>query len=353
MAVRIEADRLRAFAAASGLRLGLGEDDARLLADTLVQADLWGHASHGIMRLFWYGERIRTGAIKPRAAAQRVVDAGAIAVIDGGDGLGQRMAAEAMALAVEKARTHGVGAVSVRNSGHFGTAMYYTRRAAAEGCVGLLTTNASPAMAPVGGREKRVGNNPWSIAAPAGRHGPMCLDIANTAVARGKLYAAKARGEAIPEGWAVDASGAPTTDPAAGIAGTILPMAGHKGYAIAVMMDALSGVLSGGLFGAAITGPYMPTGASGAGHLAIALDIAAFRPLSAFVADMERLVDALKATPKAPGAEEIFFPGEPESRAEARAGGMVALPEDVARDLDAGARAIGAPPLLDGDAGAS
>ena len=124
-------------------------------------------------------------------------------------------------------------AVALRNSNHFGTALYYTLQAARADCVAFLSTNASPAMAPWGGRKKTVGTNPWSWAAPAGKLAPMVLDIANTGVARGKIYLARQKGETIPPGWAIDAEGAPTIDPAAAIDGVILPMAGHKGYAIA------------------------------------------------------------------------------------------------------------------------
>ena len=346
MSARFPPERLLGFARDCAARLGLGEDDAALLADTLVQAELWGHPSHGLLRLFWYGARIQSGAIDVGARLERTADAGALATIDGGDGLGQRVAAAAIDLAIEKAKAQGVGCVSARRSGHFGTAMYFTRRAAEAGCVGLLTTNSSPAMPAFGGVEKRVGANPWSIAAPAGRYPPLMLDISNTAVARGKLYAAEARGEAIPEGWAIGPDGAPTIDPSVGIAGSILPMAGHKGYAISVMMDMLSGVLSGGGFGAEITGPYASTGASNVGHLAIAIDVAACRTLAAFERDMERMIEALKAGPRAPGVDEIFYPGELEARSEAalRAGGAP-IPEATVETLNAGAREIGAPPL--------
>lgn len=339
-------DSLSAFATRIYRCHGVPDADAALLADSLVQADLWGHQSHGVMRVFWYAERLATGATTAATAVETVMDGGAVAMLDGGDGVGQVVAARAMDLAVARAKAHGVGVVSVRNSGHFGTAMYFTRRAAQAGCIGLLTTNASPAMAPWGGREKRVGNNPWSLAAPAGRCAPMMLDIANTAVARGKLYLARQRGEPIPEGWAIDAEGRPTTDPVAGIAGNILPFAGHKGYGISVMMDVLSGVLSGSGFGAEVTGPYMREGRSRVGHLALALDIARFRPLAAFEADMERMIAGLKSAPRAEGVAEILYPGEPEAQAEARhrAEG-VALPPDTVVELDAGARALGLPPL--------
>jgi LDH2 family malate/lactate/ureidoglycolate dehydrogenase len=340
------ADELLAFAERSYLALGVPEASAKLLADTLVQADLWGHQSHGVMRTFWYGDRFVTGAMKRDAEPEFVVDAGGLAVLDGHDGIGQVVTKLAMEDAIRRAKLHGIGAVSVRRSGHFGTAMYFTRMAAAADCIGFLSTNASPAMAPWGGREKTVGNNPWSIAAPAGKYAPMVLDIANTAVARGKLYLARQRGEPIPNTWAMDLKGNPTTDPVAGIAGTILPMAGHKGYAISAMMDVLSGVLSGSGFGGTVNGPYQAEKVSNAGHLAIAIDIAKCRPLVEFNADMERMIEGLKATPLAEGVDEIFYPGELEIRADAaqRTTG-IRLPQDTLVDLNTNAAKHGIAPL--------
>jgi LDH2 family malate/lactate/ureidoglycolate dehydrogenase len=336
------ANRLTDFATSAYLTLGLPERDARLIADTLVQADCWGHQSHGVMRTFWYAARLQSGAMQAVTKSELVVDGGAIAVVDGCDGVGQVIAAHAMSEAIKRAKLHGIGAVAVRNSGHFGTAMYYTRMASDDGCVGFMSTNASPAMAPWGGREKLIGTNPWSLAAPAGRYAPMMLDIANTAVARGKLYLARQRGESIPEGWAIDPEGRPTTDPIAGIAGNILPFAEHKGYAIAVMMDVLSGVLSGSHFGGDVIGPYVAEGRSGVGHLAIALNIESFRPLASFCNDMERLVERIKAVRRTEGTDEIFYPGEREARADEhhrRAG--ITLPGDTIDELNKGARALG------------
>lgn len=334
--------QLRSFARDCYRAMDVPEEHAALLADTLVQADLWGHASHGVMRIFWYGERILSGATDPAAQPDLSGQALALRVIDGRDGIGQVMAHRAMTEAIAAAKAHGIGAVAVRNSGHFGTAMYFTRMAALQGCIGFLSTNASPAMAPWGGREKRVGNNPWSWAAPAGRNPPMMLDLANTAVARGKIYVARQKGDAIPEGWAMDLDGRPTTDPAAAIAGNILPMAGHKGYAISVLMDVLSGVLSGSAQGRGVVGPYMPEGRSGVGHLAIAIDIASVRPLTEFEADMQRMIEDIKSTPLADGTEEIFYPGEIEARSEARflAEG-IDLPTATADDLRKRAAEIG------------
>ena len=340
--LRIDPDRLRTFASAVYRGAGLAGPDAELVADTLVQADLWGHQSHGTLRLDWYRKRILAGTLKADARPELVTDAGAVAVLDGRDAAGQVLARRAMEEAIARAKRHGVGVVAVRDSNHFGTAMYFTRMAAAAGCIGFLSTNASPAMAPWGGRAKAVGNNPWSLAAPAGRHPPMILDIANTAVARGKVYLARQRGERIPEGWALDAEGRPTTDPRAAIEGIIQPMAGHKGYGIAVMMDVLSGVLTGSGFAGEVHGPYQARERSRCGHLAMALRIEAFQPRAEFDARMERYVADLKAVPLAPGAAEVFYPGEIEARNDARhrARGLD-LPEATLADLRAVAAETG------------
>ena len=310
------------------------QDDARIVADTLVQADLWGHQSHGVLRLSWYLARLKSGVCTPVASPKYVVDAGGIAVIDGGDAMGQVLTLHAMNDAIGRAKTHGIAAVALRNSNHFGTALYYTLTAARAGCVAFLSTNASPAMAPWGGRKKTVGTNPWSWAAPAGKYPPMVLDIANTGVARGKIYLAKQKGLPIPEGWAIDADGVATTDPAAAIDGIILPMAGHKGYAIAAMMDMLSGVLTGSKFGSGVAGPYQTDRRSGAGQMMIVLDIAKLQPLAEFNARMEQLIGELKSVPLAQGHDEIFYPGELEARSEAknRRDGLL-LPEDTLADL--------------------
>jgi LDH2 family malate/lactate/ureidoglycolate dehydrogenase len=327
-------DRLLAFATAAYEAVGMPPADARLAADTLVQADLWGHQSHGLMRLPWYVARLQAGTAKPVATPEPLVDVGAVGVIDGHDGMGQVVTAHATRDVIRRAKAHGIGAVAVRNSNHFGTAMYYTLMAPPEGCIMFLATNASPAMAPWGGRKKSVGNNPWSWAAPAGRHAPLVLDIANTAVARGKVYLARQRGTAIPPGWAVDERGVPTTDPEAALAGIIQPMAGHKGYAISVVMDMLSGVLTGSGWGPGVFGPYQAERRSGAGHLLIALNVEVFQPLAAFNARMEEMIAGLKTAPRAEGTDEIFYPGEIEARNDAkhRRDGLV-LPDDTLADL--------------------
>ena len=326
---------LRGFGADVLRALGMPVADAALVAESLVQADLWGHGSHGMLRLPWYAARLRSGAMTAVADPAVLADTGPLVLLDGRDGVGQVLAERARILAVERARTYGIGAVGVRNSNHFGTAMWFTRRAAQDGVVAVLTTNASPAMAPWGGRQKVLGTNPWSIAAPASGGRVVAVDIANTAVARGKIYLAKSRGEPIPGNWALTAEGAPTTDPAEAVLGAVLPMAGHKGYAITFLMDVLSGALTGSGVGTQVHGPYEPEARSRAGHLFLAIDPSALGNPADYEARVERLIDEVKSVPLAQGFDEIFYPGEVEDRAEAAnlAAGGVVLAADALADL--------------------
>ncbi|MBK8324683.1 MAG: Ldh family oxidoreductase [Betaproteobacteria bacterium] len=342
---RISPERLCAFVSRVYRSTGVPAGDADFLADTLVQADLWGHQSHGVLRTSWYYDKLVTGAMKAVTKTETVVDAGAIAVIDGHDGVGQVIARQAAEEAVRRAKAHGVGVVSVRNSGHFGTCMYYTGSIARQGCVAILATNGGPNMPPWGGLGKLIGTNPWSVAAPAGRHAPMIMDIAVSGVARGKVYLARQRHEKIPDTWALDKDGNPTTDPAAALEGYILPMAGHKGYAIGVIVDMLAGVLSGSGFLDGVHGPYDPVNPSRAGHFFAAFDVTRFQPREQFDARMEEYIAKLKSVPLAPGHEAIFYPGEIEARADERnrqAG--LALPADTLADL---ARVAGLAGLAD------
>jgi len=339
---RLDPTRLQQLATDVYQSIGVPEQDAQLAADTLVQADLWGHQSHGLLRLAWYVARLKSGAMKAVTQTSLTVDAGAICVMDGHDGIGQVITRQAVDQAVARAKLHGVGVVSIRNSNHFGTCMYYTRIAAEQGCVMLLMSNAGPNMAPWGGLKKKIGTNPWSIAVPGGDYGPIVMDMANSGVARGKIYLANNRNEEIPPHWAVDAAGRPTTDPKAALEGFILPMAGHKGYVMGVMVDILSGVLSGSQFLDKVHGPYDPVNRSGAGHLMVALNVAAFQPLSEFHQKIDQYVRSLKDVPLAAGHEQVFYPGELEKQADAenRARGL-ALPADTVADVVRVAREAG------------
>ncbi len=325
------------FATAAYESAGVPTPDAHLIADILVQADLWGHQSHGVLRLGWYLDRIRNGVMKAVSTPEFVVDASAIAVIDGHDGVGHALAMLPTLEAIKRAKAHGLGAVAVRNSNHFGTCMYYTRRVAAAGCVAMLTSNGGPAMAPWGGRKKIVGTNPFSVAAPVSAdssRAPFVVDMAATGVARGKIYLAKNKNLPIPLGWAINNEGAPTTDPQEAIDSIILPMAEHKGYAIAAMVDMMSGVLSGSGFLSAVHSPYKTAEKSNCGHFVIAMDIAKFQPLEQFHARMQAFTSEIKSVPLTKGFDEVFYPGEMENKSDAkfRREGLQ-LPDDTVADL--------------------
>jgi LDH2 family malate/lactate/ureidoglycolate dehydrogenase len=339
---RIDPERLVAFGAAVYESVGVPPDDARLVADTLVQADLWGHQSHGTLRLGWYLDRIRNGVMKPKTTPEFVVDTSTIALIDGHDGVGHVLTLLALKEAVKRAKAHGIAAVGVRNSNHFGTCMYYTMAGAREGCAMLLTSNGGPAMPPWGGMRKIIGTNPWSVATPAGRHPPFAMDMANTGVARGKIYLARQRREPIPLGWALNSAGAPTTDPQEAIDGVILPMAEHKGYAIAMMVDVMSGVLTGSGFLSQVHSPYKTAEKSNCGHFFVAIDIERFQALAEFNARMEAYIAELKSVPRAQGFDEVFYPGEMEARNDERnrRDGLL-LPDDTVADLTRIARETG------------
>lgn len=331
---RVNHERLLDFCTAVYAGAGMPESDARLVAHTLVQADLWGHQSHGVLRLGWYRDRILNGVMDPVTKPEFVVDAGAMALIDGHDGVGHALTVLATREAVKRAKLHGIGAVGVRNSNHFGTCMYYTMMGAREGCVMFLTTNGGPAMAPWGGMKKIIGTNPWSVAAPVGHRAPFVVDMAATGVARGKIYLARNKGMPIPLGWAINAAGEPTTDPQEAIDGIILPMAEHKGYAIAAMVDVLSGVLTGSGFLSAVHSPYKTAEKSNCGHLMIALNIEAFQPLKEFNARMEQFADEIKAVPAAKGFDEVFYPGEIEASNDQRnRRDGIQFPDDTLADL--------------------
>lgn len=340
----VRPEELRRFAGQVLTCLSVSEDDAALLADTLVAAELWGHPSHGVLRLPWYVERLRSGAMDPTAEAQVIVDTGSLVQLDGCHGIGQSLARRAVSLSTERARGHGVGAVGVRRSNHFGTAAYFTRRAAEEGFASLLFTNASPAMAPWGGTRRLIGTNPWSIAMPAGRHGVVVMDMANTAVARGKVYAARAAGREIPDTWAAGPDGLATTDPEEALAGLMLPVGGPKGYAMSFMIDLLAGGLTGAGLGDDVVGPYSPEGESRCGHLALAIDIEAMHGLESFERRAEAYIDEIVDGPAAPGTARIYAPGQLEDQSAARiAAEGIIVPPDTWWTLRSLAESTGTP----------
>src|SRR5688500_15765971 len=277
MAARlISADELRSRVAGIFSRLTLPDDDARVVADHLVEADLRGVHSHGVIRVPTYVQQLRDGKLNPRPNVRIVVDNGAQVTVDGDDAMGQLAAFRANEIAIERGRQHGMAGVALRRSGHAGAMAYYPLRAIEHGLIGFATTNAGINMPPTGGTKKLVGNNPFAMAVPTGRDWPMVLDMATSVVAGGKLDVARSKGESIPLGWARDADGNPTTDPVAARAGSLEPVGGHKGLALAVMLDVLAGVLSGGRFGGMLG---VDSDQGGMAQFFLTIDVTRFPPM--------------------------------------------------------------------------
>jgi LDH2 family malate/lactate/ureidoglycolate dehydrogenase len=329
MAARtIPADQLRSRVTAIFARMGLPEDDAGVVADHLVEADLRGVHSHGVIRVPTYVQQLRDKKLNPRPNIRIVVDNGAQVTVDGDDGFGQLAAFRANEIAIERGRQHGMAGVALRRSGHAGAMAYYPLRAIKHGLIGFASTNAGINMPPTGGTTKLVGNNPFAMAVPTGLEWPMVLDMATSVVAGGKLDVARSKGESIPLGWARDADGNPTTDPVAARAGSLEPLGGPKGYGMALMLDVLTGVLSGGRFGAGL-------GAPGSAQFFMTIDVERYQPLAEFQARMQQMIEQLHACPKLPGVEKIYVAGEIEWAMQRRRElEGVPLEESVMADLE-------------------
>ncbi len=318
--IDVPAADLSAFCVACFEAAGLSPEEARLTAENLIFANLRGVDSHGVIRLKVYVERLRAGGFKRGARPQVVGETASSALIDGQHGLGQVAATTAMKLAIEKARKTGVAVVSVRNSNHFGASAFYAMQALEHAMIGFAATNAGPTMAPTGGREGRLGNNAAAIAVPAGTFPPIVLDMATGAVAWGKIFVAQQQGRKIPTTWALDKQGVPTDDPnEAAHQGLIQPFGGYKGYGLSLLIDILTGVLSGGGFSTHVRTLYrhLETPAQVA-HTCAALRVEAFMPLAEFQQRMDDIIGLMRSCPTAPGVERIFVPGEIECEMERR-----------------------------------
>jgi LDH2 family malate/lactate/ureidoglycolate dehydrogenase len=314
--------QIQAWTASVFEKLGAPAPDAGVTADTLIHADLMGIDSHGLNRLpvSSYAGGLQSGDIDAKAAPEIVHEEASTAVIDGQNGLGPVASTTAMQLAIDKAKNTGAGFVAIRNSNHYGAASHYSTMALPHGMIGFSMTIGGLGVVATGGRGRRLGINPMSVAAPAGNAAPFILDIATSVVAGGKLELARMKEQQIPLGWLVDAAGRPTTDPLDYWKdGAILPLGGapetggYKGYGLAVMIDILSGVLSGSGFAGELRGM---KGSGHTPHFQGALRIDAFSPLIDFNAIMERMVAYLKSTEPAEGSSGVLVHGEREWAAE-------------------------------------
>jgi LDH2 family malate/lactate/ureidoglycolate dehydrogenase len=312
----LDEETLRSYAASLLGGIGVPAQFAELVAGSLVAANLRGVDSHGIQLLIWYIEQIRRGNIDVHASGCVAREDGACLIYDGQNGLGQVVSDRACGHAVRLARQHGMSFVAARNSNHFGAAAWWAQKIAAEGMIGIVTCNATPLVAPWQGREKRFGTNPICMAVP----GPntWLLDMATTTVALNRVFKAQLAGQkCIPEGWAMDCDGNPTTDTEKALQGMPLPLGGYKGYGLAMMAEILCAVLSGGAMSTEVGGIRVTSRPMRVSHSFIAIDVARFLPMEEFIERMQWLCQSMKNTETAPGFDEILVAGEPEWRAEA------------------------------------
>ncbi|WP_277679446.1 Ldh family oxidoreductase [Gracilibacillus dipsosauri] len=290
----------------------LPKREAHLIAETLVDADMRGIFSHGVQRLSGYLKRMEEGLMERETNVVTVSDSYTTAVLDAHNGWGQVASIKAMEIAIQKAKEYGTGFVGVRNSNHNGTATYYTALAAEQGHIGIAMTNASPIMVPFGAKEPSLGPNPISIAIPTGEGKmPIILDMSTSNVARGKIMVAKKNNTPIPEGWAITKEGYPTTDPQEAWEGYVLPL-GPKGSGLAIIVDILSGILTGSLFGKQIPRQYDDPYPQQVGHLFGAIQVGNFIDPKDFYEKVERKVQETITSEPMEGFDRVYMPGERE-----------------------------------------
>jgi LDH2 family malate/lactate/ureidoglycolate dehydrogenase len=343
-ALRVPYPELTEFAVSCLVAAGTPPEHARTAASHLVRTDAFGVHSHGLKNLGGYLEKARRGGLDLAATPTTVVDGPAYSLLDAHRGLGMVGGHAGVRTAVTKARSTGVSVVVVRGSTHFGAAGLYALTAAEAGMVGVVASNVDPNMTVPGARGKVIGNNPLAYAVPAGRYPPVMLDIALSQVASLKVVTARDAGEAVPEGWIVDGSGRPTTDPSRyPDEGAMLPMSAHKGYGIAVLVDVLTGILAGGPTSDQIPSwLFEPDEPNDVAHVFVVIDPAAFGGVPPFGERVGDYLDRLHAAPLADGADEILHPGQLEWRRheDALVQG-VELPGDVAASLAEAGRVAG------------
>jgi LDH2 family malate/lactate/ureidoglycolate dehydrogenase len=288
--------------------VGAREQDAAIVATNLIDSDLRGIDTHGIVRLPGYVERIRAGGILTSAELTVVEDSGSIITLDAHGGFGQVAATRGMQLAVERARENGIAAAAVRDSNHVGALGFYSRMAVEDDSIGIAVSGGSAFIAPWGGTQALLSTNPWSMAFPADRNVPLVVDVSNAVALSGAVAAAADRGEQIPLGWALDADGSQTTDARA--VASLMPFGGPKGAALTLALEVLASGLTGATYAKDVPVYEEYDEPQRLGHLFVALRIQRFLPFGQFTRRLDELIDALHASPAASGHAEVLIPGE-------------------------------------------
>lgn len=332
--LRFSHEQLLPFCQGVFERLGVPPAEALVAASALVRADLEGVESHGISRLNIYARRLREKRINPQPKI-RLEERGAILLVDGDHGLGQVVATRAVEAGLRLAEKNGIVAIAIRKSNHFGTASYYAQLACQAGKVFIGMTTSPPGIAPWGGKQAYLGTNPIAFGFPTQTDTPVIIDLSTSVVARGKIMLAAKTGQAIPKGWALDKEGRETEDAQAALQGALLPFGGAKGYALALAIEIMSGVLTGASFGTRVQNLYLDHhGKADVGHFFILLEPKEFLPEEAYHHDINQLLRELKQIPLAEGYTEILYPGERRKREyEKRLKQGIPLSREIHREL--------------------
>jgi LDH2 family malate/lactate/ureidoglycolate dehydrogenase len=297
--------------------VGVPTEDAKTTVEILLYADLRGIETHGIQRLLMYIPRIRKGLITPKPDIRIHALSPVMRIVDGDDGLGQVVATRGMREAISLAKEWGAAFVGCKNSNHFGAAAPFVEMACDERMIAIVATNAFPSMAPWGGVKNMVGNNPFAVGAPCEGDPPFILDIALSVSSRGRVRQIANRKERIPEGWALDSKGIPTTDPLEALKGFVLPIGGHKGYGLALAVDIISGVLTGAGFADGVKSLLQQwEEPQHIGHSIFVIDPTRFMPWEQFADRMKQLRQSMRSVPALNPKEPVLTPWEPEARIE-------------------------------------
>lgn len=308
---------LRKLASEILIALGLPPSSADLVAESLVSADLRGVDSHGIHLLPHYVKQLEQRNVDPESTGHVVSESEACLLFDGENGIGQVISQTCCSHAVRLARDHGVGIVIARRSNHFGAAAFWAQQISIHGMIGIVFANASPAVPPWQGREGRLGTNPFCVSVPSSEPGGWLLDMATTRVALNKIIKAAQEEEPIPPGWALNSQGVPTTDINEALSGLLMPLGEYKGSGLAMMIEILCGVLSGGVMSTEVGGLHILERPMNTSQFFLAIDVGRFLPLEEFQTRMEHLVKTVKSARPAEGYKEVLVAGDPEWRCEA------------------------------------
>ncbi|MDL9999995.1 Ldh family oxidoreductase [Variovorax sp. J22P240] len=344
----IPSERLERFTAAALVRVGLPAADADCVAGLMAEADLQGSDGHGIIRLPQYVQRIEAGGINVRPDIRVVEERAAMAVVDGDNGMGHLVVSRAVRIAIEKARNAGVAWVGTRHSNHAGPASLYARMPVAHDMIGLyFAVGNANHLPPWGGMEMLLSTNPIAAGIPAGEEPAVVLDMATTVAAYGKVKAKAKRGEPMPEGWMIDREGRPLTDPRRAHEGFLMPIGGHKGYGLALIVGLLAGTLQGAAMGRDLVDfnadHVTPTNT---GQAILVIDLAAFGGAGPFKGAVDTLVRDIRNSERLPGVERIWLPGEQShGRRAAYEKSGVPVAAALVDDLDQLAASLGIPGL--------